>query len=444
LNEILTEQAFIPTILLSSLIPTISGILTQVATKLNEYENYETQEAYDAAFIQKILVLNFITSYLPILLTAFVYVPFANDIVPHLDIFRVTVHPFVAEEDQKMIHPNEFKIDPSRLRKQVIYFTVTAQIVNFAMETIVPFVKINMFRKYKEISTEHLHKRSDTKSNEMSTKRSPTFSDTDSPEEKRFLQYVRQQAELTDYDVSDDLREMVIQFGYLSLFSPVWPLIPVSFLINNWVELRSDFFKICKEFRRPTPERADTIGPWLNTLSLLSWVGSITSSSLIYMFYDDITPDPDVHHSGYSSSDHRKINGWVLFVTIFIAEHAFLGIRSFIELTMKKVETPSMRQERAQQYLLRKTMIGDEPHSSSLALSPSFQDDTTTTLEEPQSHATRETLEGDAKESTLREAHPSNRFWKQQQNWRDAAAIGKGIIEERTREKEEEKNKKTQ
>jgi len=54
------------------MIPTVSGILTTVATKLTEYENYENQDSYEAAMTQKIFVLNFITGYLPLFLTGMI------------------------------------------------------------------------------------------------------------------------------------------------------------------------------------------------------------------------------------------------------------------------------------------------------------------------------------------------------------------------------------
>lgn len=37
-------------------------------------------------------------------------------------------------------------------------------------------------------------------------------------------------------------------------------------LLNNWLELRSDAFKISNHVRRPIPTRTDTIGPWLDSL----------------------------------------------------------------------------------------------------------------------------------------------------------------------------------
>lgn len=155
--------------------------------------------------VQKIFVLNFITSYLPIFLTAFVYVPFAQIIVPHLDIFSLTVKPF-AENEKQMQAPsiNSFEINPNRLKKQVIYFTVTAQIVNFLLEIIVPYIKKTVFHKVKEVKSSRASQKGGRAHN--------TTAD-DHPEESEFLVRVRNEAELDTYDVTGDFREMIVQFG---------------------------------------------------------------------------------------------------------------------------------------------------------------------------------------------------------------------------------------
>ncbi|KAL1851454.1 hypothetical protein Plec18167_008645 [Paecilomyces lecythidis] len=405
-----TYLVFIPTILLSALVPTISALLVNVATRLNDLENYETQESYDVALTRKIFVLNFIVSYLPIILTAFVYVPFAGLIVPYLDVFKLTVRPFVSKDEVHAV--TEFQINPDRLRKQVIYFTVTAQIVNFAMETIVPYAKRKLFLKYKEFSDE----RKNGSSNGEGQEQKSTAAFDDPPEEAEFLVRVRRQAELSEYTVTDDLREMCIQFGYLALFSPVWPLVPVSFLINNWVELRGDFFKICKECRRPTPERTDTIGPWLDTLGLLSWLGSITSSALVYMF----------NGSGPEGTPSR-IQFWALLLTIFFSEHLYLLVRAVIAAVVAKVETPSIRQEKAEMYTLRRKYLQS-------AIDAEKEGVTGEDVEEPvlqggEEKITRESLEEDARASTLRDSTASDRFWGRQRGWQESVKVGAGIIE---------------
>ncbi len=55
-------------------------------------------------------------------------------------------------------------------------------------------------------------------------------------------------------------------------------------LANNWLELRSDAFKIAVHVRRPIPARTDTIGPWLETLAFLAWLAALTNSALVYLF----------------------------------------------------------------------------------------------------------------------------------------------------------------
>lgn len=167
-------------------------------------ENYETTDAHAAAMVQKIFVLNFITSYLPLFLTAFVYVPFANIIVPYLDVFQMTVSAFAEDEKQMSAPESGFKINPDRLKHQVIYFVVTAQIVNFALEVIVPYVKRKMFHVFKEVQADRAAKNGG---------KNERHDANDVPEEKAFLARVRNEADLAVYDVTEDLREMVVQYG---------------------------------------------------------------------------------------------------------------------------------------------------------------------------------------------------------------------------------------
>lgn len=76
---------------------------------------------------------------------------------------------------------------------------------------------------------------------------------------------------------------MVTQFGYVALWSTIWPLAPVMSLLNDVLELRSDAYKITVHNRRPVPNRTDTIGPWLDGLTLLSWLGAMTNAALVYL-----------------------------------------------------------------------------------------------------------------------------------------------------------------
>lgn len=395
---------FLPTVLLTTGMPLLTGMLTTAATKLTDYENYSTESHYERALTSKIFVLNFITSYLPIFLTAFVYVPYGALIVPYLDIFSLTVKPFAENKAQMTVpqNPAQFTINPARLRKQVIYFTVTAQIVGFGVEVIVPYLKRQGFIKIKEMQSKRAAKGGGI---------TPSAAADDPPEEKEFLARVRSEAELDVYDVYADLREMVVQYGYLTLFSVIWPLVPLSFLINNWVELRADAVKICVEMQRPTPWRADTIGPWLDALTFLTWLGSITMSALVYLFSNDgLGPDG-------TPSD---IKGWGLLLSIFLSEHLYLLARWGVATAISKIDSPGRRKARRDRYLTRQKYF--EESLDQTRRIPALSD---TNPEE----ITRSSLEEEARQSSLRTANPEDKFWNRQRNWRESAQIGRGFIE---------------
>lgn len=130
---------------------------------------------------------------MPLLFTAFVYIPFGHILVPFLEFWRRTAQTITFSE--KPLPTQEFHINPARISNQMFYFTVTAQIVNFATEVVVPYVKREVFAKAKEFNVKE-------------SKQS-----FDHPEETDFLERVRNECELEVYDVSGDYREMVMQFG---------------------------------------------------------------------------------------------------------------------------------------------------------------------------------------------------------------------------------------
>jgi len=381
--------------------PILQSVLTKMATQLTDFENYQTHGAYQTALTQKIFVLNFITSYLPIFLTAFVYIPFGNIIVPHLDIFSVAVRPFAEDEKQVRGAGADWTINPDRLRKQVIYFTVTAQVVNLGMELIVPYLKRRGFAWYKGMQSDRAAKNGGA---------APNLAMNDPPEDAAFLKRVREEAVLDVYDVNTDIREMVLQFGYLSLFSVVWPLTAVSFVINDWIELRADAIKICVEMQRPTPWRADTIGPWLDSLSFITWLGSLTTSALVYLFFNDgVGPD------GHPAS----IRGWALLLTMFFSEHVFFLVRWGVQIAISKLHSPGLQKERRDRYLVRKQYF--EENLNLLEKIPKMAEDA--------GEINRKSLEEDARAASLHESSPETTFWGRQKGWKEVAKVGRGFIE---------------
>ncbi|KAL4932408.1 anoctamin family protein [Aspergillus undulatus] len=311
---------FLPTVVFSLCLPSITGFLTAIATRLTKYENYRTQDQYDLAQTTKQFVMNFITSFLPTILTAFVYVPFGATIVPYLDVARRSA-------------PADRTIDPGRLQQEVIYLSMTGQVLDFGQEVVLPYVKrvvMQKWRDYQNAKEAVAHRR------RASTATHQVL--FDNPDESDFLTRVRNEAEADEYNVHEDTLEMCVQFGYLTLFGVSWPLVALGFLVNNWLELRGDFFKLSLECQRPPPIRADSIGPSLQGLEVLSWLGTLSTAAIVYLYRGGMA---EVRLSSF-------------LLTILVAEWAYLGMRFAVSTGLRKVLSNTLRREEAKRYAVRK------------------------------------------------------------------------------------------
>ncbi|XP_034528962.1 anoctamin-6 isoform X1 [Notolabrus celidotus] len=83
--------------------------------------------------------------------------------------------------------------------------------------------------------------------------------------------------------------EMVIQFGFVTLFVASFPLAPVLALVNNLFEIRVDAWKITTQFRRIMPEKAQDIGAWQPILQGVAILAVATNATII-AFTSDMIP----------------------------------------------------------------------------------------------------------------------------------------------------------
>ncbi|KGQ09297.1 hypothetical protein BBAD15_g5371 [Beauveria bassiana D1-5] len=385
---------FVPTVILVVCTPIISTLLMTAAKALTDRENYATVDAYNAALIQKQFVLNFMTSYMPLLFTTFVYLPFGQLLIPALDFWRRTAQ--VITFSKAPLATREFHINPQRISSQMFYFTVTAQIVNLATELVVPYVKQRAFAKAKEIQA---------KRGEDAVQ--------DNPEETDFMKRVRNEYEMVVYDVAEDYREMVMQFGYLNLFSVAWPLAPCCFLVNNWVELRSDALKIAMSCRRPVPWRADSIGPWLQTLGVLSWLGSVTSSAIVFL----CSRDRNGERGGASN-----FTAWGLLLSILLVEHFYFLAQIVVRTVLDKLESPGLQKERKERFLMKRRLLQDH-------LGQDVADRAAAPGIETSEKITRAALEEEARLTSLKgKSSPAEIFWQRQQGMQETIDIGRMFI----------------
>uniref|UniRef100_A0A8C9WDW9 Anoctamin n=1 Tax=Scleropages formosus TaxID=113540 RepID=A0A8C9WDW9_SCLFO len=103
--------------------------------------------------------------------------------------------------------------------------------------------------------------------------------------------------------------EMVIQFGFITLFVASFPLAPLLALFNNIVEVRVDAWKFTTQLRRPVAAKAHSIGAWEEILNGVA-VLSVVTNAFIVAFTSDMIPRL-VYYYVYRPGDAPTMEGYI-------------------------------------------------------------------------------------------------------------------------------------
>lgn len=264
-------QGFGPTILFAALVPQVLNLYRLYAVSLTNWENHGHQSTHDASLTVKTFSLSAIVAYLGIALSAFVYLPFGEEVMgivqyylfhgnstattwlgPLLSVLPANVTAaFNTSSTPKTAKPPgsktfwerdsisaRSKINPKRLQEQMFAFTVTNQVVNTFTEIGLPFVlrAVNSVRSGKGLSFSNQGASATSSYGNGAKKKRVMFEDQSAAdaeaeqaanqEEREFMDRVKCEVALPAYDTFTDYSEMVTQFGYISCWSAIWPLAP--------------------------------------------------------------------------------------------------------------------------------------------------------------------------------------------------------------------------
>ncbi|CAL8262166.1 unnamed protein product [Merluccius merluccius] len=133
-----------------------------------------------------------------------------------------------------------------------------------------------------EVVIPKLKKMYRTMQEEKGKKRAAGGDEAGGPETRRPKQQFDKDFALEPYEgISPEYMEMIIQYGFVSLFVASFPLAPAFALLNNVIEIRLDAAKFVSEIRRPNAVRAKDIGIWYNILCGISKFSVITNAFVI-------------------------------------------------------------------------------------------------------------------------------------------------------------------
>lgn len=303
-----TVVSLLPTILLTVFVPILTMVYNLVSSRAVSWEQHDNSYSKNNSILFKSFVLNFLTTYMPLLITSFIYLPFAHLIQPNLNGIRQTISSSFNENhfyykyliDLKT--QEDFKMNQERLSVQYHYFIVTNNIIQLILKYVLPLTirYILLFL----------------------TKRKPSSKELSN--EELWIQEVRKSLQLPEYNADDDFRGLILQYGFLIVFGPIWSLAPVVAIFFNLLTLRLDFFKISsgKYFRPIINNRVDSIYPWNYVLFILTWLGSIVSP-LVTVFYRHGTEPPKIHGEIHFGNASVNVSSYNIVFLLLISEHAF-------------------------------------------------------------------------------------------------------------------------
>uniref|UniRef100_A0A8C2FJ14 Anoctamin n=1 Tax=Cyprinus carpio TaxID=7962 RepID=A0A8C2FJ14_CYPCA len=229
----------------------LDEIYGAIAAWITELEIPKTESTFEEHVILKAFLLKSMNSFAPVFYVAFFKGRFAGRPGDYVYVFK----DFRMEE----CSPGGCLIEVCiqlgiiMLGKQLIQ--------NNVFEIAIPKLK-KMYRTYKE------EKDGSADEEDKDSKREPQRWDLD--------------YDLEPYEgLSPEYMEMVIQYGFVTLFVASFPLAPVFALLNNVIEIRLDAAKFVTEIRRPDAVSAKEIGIWYNILSGISKFAVITNAFVI-------------------------------------------------------------------------------------------------------------------------------------------------------------------
>lgn len=229
-------------------VPNFLGVYQKYATRLTNLENHKHQSTYDYSLTIKRFALSAVVAYLGLALSAFVYVPFGEQIMTFVH-SQLNAQPGLnataeAAKDaasagiwEHNIGNVTTSINTSRLQNQMYAYTVTNQIVGTFLEVGLPYIMQFIGRVRGGAAGGNgkaKGKRVDFQDESSTGTELSSVSGGERREERELLVRIRKEVALgREYDVFEDYIEMVTQFGYVVIWSTIWPLASGASISNG-------------------------------------------------------------------------------------------------------------------------------------------------------------------------------------------------------------------
>ncbi|XP_052224837.1 anoctamin-7-like [Dreissena polymorpha] len=218
----------------------LGRVYEKLALKMTQWEMHRTQTEFEDQLTFKVFLFQFVNFYSSIIYIAF----FKGKFVGYPGLY--TTFFGLRSED---CNNGGCLVE---LAQQLAVIMIGKQMINNAQEIIVPKVKAFFHRMKIKVDKSRVQSRWEED-----------------------YQLIENEGLFAEY------LEMVLQFGFITIFVAAFPLAPLFALLNNWVEIRLDAQKFVSETRRPVADRAQDIGVWFSIMDGLAQIAVISNAFLI-------------------------------------------------------------------------------------------------------------------------------------------------------------------
>ncbi|XP_019861048.1 PREDICTED: anoctamin-7-like isoform X1 [Amphimedon queenslandica] len=227
----------------------MNQVYERLATWLTSWELHRTTTEYEDSFTFKMYLFQFINFYTSIFYIAFIKGKFTGypggyDRIGSLRLDECSAYGCLLE-----------------LTIQLAIIFLGKQVLNDISELGVPYAKTIL----KKVMRYRKEKGKDTEEDDSFVRWEKDFELIPLSIHGLFFEYL----------------ELVIQYGFVTIFVAAFPLAPFFAWVNNVIEIRLDAHKFIQVFRRPLAERAQDIGLWFHLLRFVTNLSVVTNALLI-------------------------------------------------------------------------------------------------------------------------------------------------------------------
>jgi len=286
----------------------LNRVYRAVAQKLNDWENHRTHTQFYNNLLFKIFLFQFVNSYTSMYYIAFFKRrailwndPNLNDSCGDADDTNAAIFGWGC---------------PNQLYIQLITILLTNIVVGQSQEVLIPYAMAKGKLYWQGRKTKL--------------------------EESEIPKYERDYQLNAFEGMVDEYGEMVIQYGYLTLFASSVPIAPVLAVFNNWIEMRTDMFKWLTSYNKPFYRGADDIGGWYDILQIIGIAAVITNALLLFFSF------PTLH----TVTDNAMYVLW----TVVILEHLIFLIKFIVSVVVPDIPS-RIRAVLAKQYYIQQQLV---------------------------------------------------------------------------------------